>query len=161
MAIETIKDQKKRLFWQTLINETHEKLKKKGNTDILFTTFKDDGSYGKAKTGLKSVNWVFAQDSNRKWVELELKSVVKDGERIAQKLLYGEIKSGYAKSDKKTNNLTWDEDDPQYRHAEGKAIRIKIYLQGNMSSNINPLWSDTMVEFINVFKPILDNIRNR
>ncbi len=42
---------------------------------------------------------------------MELKSVVKNGERRAQKLLYSEIKAGYAKSTKKFKNLTWDEDD--------------------------------------------------
>jgi len=161
MGFETIRDKMLQENWKNFTNIAHKKLQDNGISDIIFSTFKYDGSYGKARTGLPAVYWAFAQDSYRTWVELELKSRISKNERYAQRSLYLCIKEKYNKSSNKIDIITWDENDrnSDMRNPAGMDIRIKIYLRDNMGSNLNEEWSATMIKFVKVFKPILDDCK--
>jgi len=150
-------------FWEENINQTHKKLKKIGYNKIIFDKFKDDDSYVKAHAGLPGVYWVFAKDSERIWIELELRSRVSGGERYSQNTLYNCIQKRYSNSKNKIDNITWDEEDRQlYRRKSGsKPIRIKIYLHDRIGVSLIQECSKAMVEFIKVFKPILNACLNQ
>ena len=79
MGIDTIKDPSLRKNWKKFIDIAHTKLNDK-QIDLLFALFKNDGSYSKAKTKFPGIYFVFAHDSNRTWVELELKAKSIKGE---------------------------------------------------------------------------------
>ena len=153
MGLETIKDTSLRNNWERFINYAYVEFEKKG-IDLDFNNFKYDGSYAKAKGPLPAVNFAFAQDSQRTWVELELKSRTSKGERYSQDDLYL-----YLKKNTKMNNsnafseITWNEEDIQQtsRSPAGKDIRIKIYLN---SDNME-LWVSSMCRLVEIFMPIL------
>ena len=161
MGLETIRDESLRKNWDSFIQKAHKQLQESGINNITFTTFKSDGSYAKAKTGVISCYWAFAQDSSRTWVELELKSRVSKGERYSQTDLYKCIKQNYIVISRKVKNITWDEEDRSigYRHSNGLDIRIKIYLKDSIGRDISSAWISTMVELIKTFNPILQSCK--
>jgi hypothetical protein len=161
VGLETIRDEALRKNWDSFIQKAHKKLQENGINNVTFTTFKYDGAYAKAKTGLPSSYWAFAQDSSRTWVELELKSRVSKGERYSQTDLYECIKEDYRAFDKKVTNITWDEEDRSRGHRKynGLDVRIKIYCKGSVRRDISSAWISTMVEFIKTFNPIIQSCK--
>lgn len=161
MGLETIRDESLRKNWDSFIQKAHKKLQENGINNVTFTTFKYDGAYAKAKTGLPSCYWAFAQDSSRTWVELELKSRVSKGERYSQTDLYKCIKENYRATDKKVTNITWDEEDRDrgHRNYDGLDIRLKIYLKDSVSGGTSNAWISAMVELIKTFNPIIQSCK--
>ena len=153
MGLERIKNENNREFWRNFISAAHSELKKAGFSEICFDEFKNDGSYAKAKTGRTATKWVFAEDLSRRWVELELKSRLSNGNRHSQRELYNSIKKTAHMRGLHSLNITWDEEDRNagYRRIDGKDIRIKIYLKNMDDSQ----WISTMVLFIKNFQPII------
>lgn len=159
MGLETIKDDGLRENWRKFINTAHSELNKAELGEIEFTEFKDNGSYAKAKTGIAATKWVFAKDkaSSRRWVELELKSRVLKGARCSQYKFYMFIKKTAKIKTLNMPEVTWDEEDRKSpRKKDGKDIRIKIYLKSLNSLLANDSkWISTMIQFIQIFKPII------
>jgi len=163
MGLETIRDAIDRKYWGELIEKTHIKLNKSGFTEIKFNTFKDDASYSKAKTGVTSTYWAFAKDSQRTWVELEIKPRTSDGVKTSQTKLYNFIKSEYDKTTSKIYKITWNDTDliSSPRRLTGQDIRIKIYLDSSAGSYLKDKdkWIDTMVKFIKILNPIIQRYK--
>jgi hypothetical protein len=158
MGLETIKDISLRKNWKSFINNAHDEFKKKG-IDLEFNVFKYDGSYAKAKDPLPAVYFAFAQDSERTWVELELKSRISKGERYSQDDLYVYLKTKSKVSNSKLfEGITWNEEDVEKspRFSTGKDIRIKIYLK----TDNRELWIDAMCQLAENFLPLLNEYRN-
>ncbi len=158
MGLETIKDLLLRENWRKFIDKAHLELEK-SDLKIKFTSFKNDGSYAKAKCGKPAVNFVFAQDSSRTWVELEMKPRTSSGKKYSQVALYDYLRN----SSSNLNNglykkITWNEEDiaTSPRNLEGKDFRIKVYL----NSNDEKEWIMLMVEFAKLFMPILGKYKN-
>ena len=162
MGLEIIKDAILRENWRNFIDKTHIELRKAGINQIEFTEFKNDGSYGKAKTGIPATKWVFAQDSSSSWVEFELKPRTVKGKKYPQIEFYQYIKSTYMMKTRQVNKVTWDEEDrvSGNRNPDGQDIRIKIYMSNFEKADMkNTQWIKTMVEFIQTFQPIIQSYR--
>lgn len=99
--------------------------------DLKFTSFKNDGTYGKAKHPLPGVWFAFAEVSDRTWVELEIKSRQSKGVKYSQDSLYSFLKENYKCSTVSNKyRITWNQEDIETspRNPQGLDIRIKIYL---------------------------------
>lgn len=158
MGLETITDPIERKQWDEIIKNVHHQLSRMGMDRVQFTVFKNDGSYAKAKSGVPSVYWAFAKDRNRAWVELELKSRTKSGERYRQAGLYEYIQMNYKKLKDEKIKIIWDEDDRIHnlRQENSLDIRIKIYLEDYIFNNKNnDIWVNKMIFLIKKFDPII------
>lgn len=157
MGFETIKDPLLRSDWIKLVGMAHEVLAGQ-NIPLRFETFKNDGSYGKAKAGLPGVYFAFCRDAKRVWVELELKARKINGETVSQGGLYAFLKN-HAKPASHTPPLriTWNEDDlkSSSRREEGSDMRIKIYL----NSMERAAWVSAMLYLAQTFVPLLDTCK--
>jgi len=158
MGFETIQDLVLRQNWVALIDVANKKLAE-NNIILSFESFKNDGSYGKAKAGLPAVNFAFCQDSDRTWVELDLKARKISGTRSAQTDLYSFLQQEYVNPPVSSSlKITWNEEDLRTspRKASGLDIKIKIYL-------LNPdkeQWVDGMLQLAQVFIPALNSYRS-
>jgi hypothetical protein len=153
MGTETIKDVRIRKNWENFISLAHSKLRER-KIDIEFSSFKNDGSYAKAKTEYPAVYFAFAQDTNRTWVELELKARTLKGKRYSQNELYTFLKTNFKNIEGKNSYpITWNEEDLKTspRNQNGLDIRIKIYLINNDQNS----WINAMIYLTNSFNPIL------
>ena len=160
MGLETIRDPIIRNNWQKLVDYTHSELMKKGYPDIKFNTFKDNGSYGKAKTGIPSVHWVFALNNREVWIELEIKA--KNGQ--PQESVYNQIHAKSVEIEKKLGyKIRWNKEDLiiSSRRETGGDYRIKTVMPFSLDdvrsrkSNTIESWAERMVLFIQVFSPFL------
>lgn len=158
MGFETITDNKKKQEWKVLIEDVHGKLEQQ-HYSLIFTSFKNDGTYAKAKTKFPGIYFVFGQDSINRWVEIEFKPRTINGEKFQQVEKYNSVKNMFFSNSFGSSNLiTWDDEDRAnpMRRDSGKDLRIKMYV-----GKCNEVrWSDYMVEFINVFIPILNRSSN-
>ncbi|MDY0361160.1 MAG: hypothetical protein RBR08_06895 [Desulforegulaceae bacterium] len=153
MGLETINDPILRKNWEKFINLADDRFKKE-NINLNFNTFKNDGSYSKAKAMLPGVYFAFAQDSRRTWVELELKARTSKGKRYSQDELYTFLKENFRNNGYKTNNkITWNEEDlaNSPRNPNGLDKRIKIYLH----KPTNEEWIQAMIDLSNIFMQYL------
>ena len=157
MGFETIKDPVLRQNWIALIEMAHKKLA--DNKIILsFENFKNNGSYGKAKAGLPGVNFAFCEDSDRTWVELELKARKVNGTRFKQEDLYSFLHQHVDVSTISAPlKITWDEEDLRTspRKPGGLDMRIKIYL----SNPDNEKWADAMLQLAQSFILVLNDYK--
>ena len=162
MTLEENKHNSSQGTWEEIIHQTHKELQKVGLDGINFSQFKYDDSYVKAHAGLPCVYWAFAKDSERTWIELELKARTRRDERYSQNDLYECIEKKYSKAKYKIDGITWDSEDRElYRRKSGsKPIRIKIYLHDRIGLSLIQKCSKAMVEFIKVFMPILNGCHN-
>lgn len=166
MGLDTINNPSMRENWRKFIEKAQNELTNTGLKGIVFSTFKNDGSYAKAKTGITSTYWVFAQDSTRYWVELELKARISNGKRCSQKGLYEFIKASYSELNHKTEKIIWDEVDRNntaaFRKTDSNDLRIKIYLCSSFEGRFNNTeWINIMIQFIQSFNPIIQNYREK
>jgi hypothetical protein len=158
MGLEIIKDTSIRKNWEQFMDYAYVEFQKKG-IDLQFNNFKYDGSYAKAKGPLPAVNFAFAQDSKRTWVELELKPRTVKGKRYSQDDLYLNLKKNCKmKNSKAFSEITWNEEDIEQtpRSPAGKDIRIKIYL----NSDDKELWVSSMCRLVDIFMPMLVKYKN-
>jgi len=159
MGFETIKDSALRDNWKTLIDIAHNKFRD-NNILLSFESFKNDGSYGKAKAGLPAVNFAFCQDSDRTWVELELKARTASRTKYQQEDLYSFLKqNGDSVTVSAPLKITWNEEDLRTspRKPDGLDIRIKIYL----SRPDNEQWVDAMLQLAQTFIPVLNDYKSK
>ncbi len=144
--------------WYKILTRTYEKLHENDFPEIIFSQIKYDDSYCKAGAGIPAVYWAFAKDSERTWIELELKARTKNREPYPQKNLYSCIKEGYTDSENIIQGIVWDEDDRHHPRMENSHVfRIKVYLHDIYFLGQTEEWANAMVKFIQVFSPILNN----
>ena len=157
MGFETIKDPTLRQNWIALIEMAHKKLAD-NNILLSFENFKNNGSYGKAKAGLPAVNFAFCEDSDRTWVELELKARTANGTKYKQEDLYSFLHQHVDISTISAPlKITWNEEDIRTspRDPDGLDMRIKIYL----SDPDNEKWVDAMLQLAQTFIPVLNDYK--
>jgi len=157
MGFETIRDPALRQNWIALIKMAHKKLAD-NNIPLSFETFKNNGSYGKAKAGLPAVSFAFCENSDRTWVELELKARKANGTRYAQETLYSFLQQHVdARTISAPLKITWNEEDLRTspRDPDGLDMRIKIYL----SDLDNEKWVDAMLQLARTFIPVLNDYK--
>ena len=102
--------------------------------------------------------FAFAQDSNRTWVELELKARTAKGKRYSQDKLYSYLRKNYKCSETLVEYpVTWNEDDLRTspRKYEGLDMRIKIYLKNSDRKE----WIDGMIKLGEYFLPLIGNYK--
>jgi hypothetical protein len=157
MGIETIKDSLLRKNWKDFIQLAHQNMSDQDIT-LEFTEFKNNGSYAKAKAGLPGVFFGFSEDSDRTWVELELKPRTVGGSKVPQDELYAFLKQRSIREPVPTPyKITWNEEDLRTspRKESGKSKRIKIYL-------LNPKreeWINAMAVLAQRFIPLLNEYK--
>jgi hypothetical protein len=157
MGTETIEDLELRNNWDIFINAAHQKLRE-NQIALSFSTFKNDGSYSKAKSGLPAVYFVFAQDSSRTWVELELKPRTSKGKRHPQTELYTFLKNSHKQESRRVIlPITWIVEDIKSspRDPDGLDIRIKMYLSNSNSEQR----IDAMIQLFKEFYPLLNKYK--
>ncbi|MGV1099913.1 hypothetical protein ACUUL3_10965 [Thiovibrio sp. JS02] len=153
MGLNSVKNLNNRLFWKIFIGKSDCELRNAGICEITFDEFKNDGSYAKAKTGREGTKWVYAKDSSRRWVELELKAKRLNGAMQSQNELYKIIKKNIQTQKRNSLKITWDEEDrlSVNRKSDGGDLRIKVYL----ADFDDKKWISTMVLFIQEMQPML------
>lgn len=154
MRFHAIRNPLKRRQWEEFIETAHSKLREQ-DLDLKFRTVKSDGSYAKASTVLPAVHFMFAQDFAKKWVELELKPRIIDGERKPQKELYAFLRENLKDRILSVpHRLTWNDEDKTSSSKETVAddLKIKVYLNDIDESQ----WIEAMIRLAKQFLPFLN-----
>ena len=158
MRFETIRNPIKRRQWEEFIETAHWKLREQ-NLDLKFRTVKSDGSYAKASTVLPAVYFAFAQDFAKKWVELELKPRVINGERKTQEELYAFLKENLRDRILSVpHHLTWNDEDKKStpKGMVGDDLKIKVFLN-DIDEN---QWIEAMIRLAKHFLPFLNRFQS-
>ena len=157
MGFKTIKDPTLRQNWIALVDMAHKKLAD-NNISLSFENFKNNGSYGKAKAGLPGVDFAFCQDSDRTWVELDLKAKKTKEGRYPQENLYSFLQQHVDVGGISVPlKITWNEEDLRTspRKSSGLDMKIKIYL----SNPDDEKWVDAMLQLAQSFIPVLNDYK--
>lgn len=161
MGLTIIKDPITRKEWEQFIAKAHQRLKE-NQINYDFSISNDKGTYVKAKTGAPASYYAFAQDNERTWVELELKSRTSNKKSYAQTEFYSFLKKNYKKETDTNFEITWDPEDRNSspRHSVSKVFRIKIYIKpkiylSNAADPAHNRWIDAMLQLIKSFSPLV------
>ena len=154
MKFQAIRNPAKRRQWEEFIETAHWKLREQ-DLDLKFRTVKSDGSYAKASTVMPAVYFTFAQDLAKKWVELELKPRIINGERKPQRELYAFLRENL--KDRIPHRLTWNDEDKtsSSKGMVGDDIKIKVYLNDTDESQ----WIEAMIRLAKQFLPFLNRFQ--
>ena len=157
MRFQAIRNPLKRQQWEEFIETAHWKLREQ-DLDLKFRTVKSDGSYAKASTVMPAVYFTFAQDFAKKWVELELKPRIIDGERKPQEELYAFLRENLRDRILSVpHRLTWDDEDKTSasKGMVGDDLKIKVYLNDIDESQ----WIEAMIRLAKQFLPFLNRFQ--
>ena len=157
MKFQTISNPVKRRQWEEFIETAHWRLREQ-DLDLRFRTVKADGSYAKASTVLPAVHFMFGRDFAKKWVELELKPRIVNGERKPQKELYAFLRENLGgKIISLPHRLTWSDEDkrPASEEMVDEDLRIKVYLNDIDETQ----WIEAMIRLAKQFLPFLNRFQ--
>ena len=157
MRFQAIRNPLKRRQWEEFIETAHWKLREQ-DLDLKFRTVKSDGSYAQASTVMPAVYFTFAQDFAKKWVELELKPRIIDGERKPQEELYAFLRENLRDRILSVpHRLTWNDEDKTSASKEmvGDDLKIKVYLNDIDESQ----WIEAMIRLAKQFLPFLNRFQ--
>lgn len=157
MRFQSISNPVKRRQWEEFIETAHWKLREQ-DLDLKFRTVKSDGSYAKASTVMPAVYFTFAQDLAKKWVELELKPRIINGERKPQRELYAFLRENLrGRMLSVPHRLTWNDEEikPSAKETADDGLKIKVYLNDIDESQ----WIEAMIRLAKQFLPFLDRFQ--